>query len=180
MAPLSFWRRKAEIFLLCEANLDLGGRHALGMRSSEGGNPDSVAIATTPFFTVEAPQLWWRHLSEADERGVVLYADLMAESGAVLGSLDFLAETGGFVPGLAPGQEPINAIPEIEEGEGTPGELVTMTTDITAWQGENIRLRLYQHTTISEQGFFTIFDDICTGTHEESAVTWDEPNPDHR
>jgi hypothetical protein len=163
-----------------EEKLDLGGRHALGLRSSEAGDTSSVAIATTPFFTAEAPQLWWRHLSEADERGVVVYADLMAESGAVLASLDYPPQTGGFVPGLAPGQESIAALPEIEEGEGTPGELVTLITDITPWQGQIIRLRLYQQSALSGQGFFTLVDDICTGTHEELALEWDGPNPDHR
>lgn len=164
--------------LVGEDLLDFRGARALVMRSSHSGEVASVAIATTEPFLVESPHLWWYHLSEVGDDGVDLYADLMAE-GAVLGSLDDLAQTGGYVPALQDEHIPISGFPDIGYGDPTIGEMVWHVTDVEPWLGQEVRLRLYQHTTAEGQGFFTIIDDICMGTAFQAEFAWDEPNPDH-
>lgn len=164
--------------LVGEEQLLFGGERALVMRSSHAGETQSVSIATTAPFVIEEPHLWWWQLSEVDTAGIDFYADLMVGD-AVVASLDDLAVTGGFVPALKDEHIPITGFPEIGYGEPTLGELVWQVTDVEAWLGEEVRLRLYQHTTAEGQGFFTLVDDICVGSAFQADIAWNEPNPDH-
>ena len=50
---------------------------------------------------------------------------------------------------------------------------------MSPWAGESLRLRLYQHTRIQDNGFFTLFDDICAGTALTEGLAWGEPDPSH-
>ncbi len=152
-----------------EEDVAFRGERALAMRSNDAGEVGSVSIATTPLFAVEEPALFWWQLSEVDERGVYLGLDLISEDGAVLASAVLPPRTGGHVPGLEPGYAPIEGIPEIVVGEGTPGELVAQQIDVSAYLGQTVKLRFYQHTQMPGQGFFTLLDDICHGAPIEEA-----------
>ncbi|HJN75247.1 MAG TPA: hypothetical protein QGF58_15065 [Myxococcota bacterium] len=164
--------------LVGEELIDVRESRALVMRSSHAGDVDSVAIATTEPFVIEDDHLWWYQLSEVGAEGIDFYADLLV-GGAVLASLDDLAVTGGYVPALSSEHVPIAGFPDIGYGEPTEGELVWQVTDVQPWLGQEVRLRLYQHTKVEAQGFFTIVDDICLGAAFSSDIEWAEPNPDH-
>lgn len=147
-----------------EESLDYHGTHALVLRSNDAGDVDSVAITTSPGFTVEADSIWWWQLSEVDDPGISLVAEVLdPDTYAVLGRLDVPVETGGFIPGLEPDQDPIAGFPQITYGPGVPGELVRQVADLSLWDGQTIRLRFRQHTKVQDQGFFTVLDDICHG-----------------
>ncbi len=162
-----------------EELLGFDGWRALLMRSNDAGDTSSVSIATTDFFVVEDPHLWWWTLSEVDERGINLYADLLDENGTIVASLDLAVDTGGFVPTLSEGDDPIEGYEEITQGEPVVGELVQQVTDVSTWTGQSLRLRLYQHTRIQDNGFFTLFDDICAGTALTEGLAWGDPDPTH-
>ncbi|MCB9798040.1 MAG: hypothetical protein H6741_35630, partial [Alphaproteobacteria bacterium] len=159
----------------------LRGERALLMRSSDLGAVDSVAIATTPAFEVRSPELWWWGVSEVDERGVVLYADLLDVEGRQLASLDLPVATGGFVPALPETADPIEAIPEIGYKGARHGVLTRQVIDLSPFEGQTLRLRLYQHTRIPGSGFFTLVDDLCVGeaNGDEPRLEWGEPDPNH-
>ena len=155
-----------------EETLDLRGERALVLRSSHDGRVDSVAVATTPPFAIDPDrpgQLSWWQLSEVDDRGIALTADVLAEGDRVLVSLDLPVRTGGFLPALKPRHKPIEGFPEIIEGFGVPGELVRQSLDLAPFAGMQIRLRLFQHTLIERNGFFTVLDDVCQEPREASA-----------
>lgn len=168
-----------------EEDLDYRDEHALVLRSSHDGRVDSTAIATTALFDVEptddgTAHLWWWQLSEVDGSGIDLYADLIDESGAIVASLDLPVETGGFVPELLPSYDPIDGFPAITTSSYTQGALVQQVTDLTPWVGQRIKLRLYQHTRVENNGFFTVFDDLCLGTAGAGAdLAWGPPDPTH-
>ena len=166
-----------------EELLELPGYLSLLLRSSDAGEVSSLAIATTPSFTAGAGDLGWWTLSEADSRAVVLYADLLDGNGTILASLDLEAQTGGYVPALLEEHEPIEEYPDITHGEPTPGALVQQLTDLSPFAGQELRLRLYQHTAIEGQGFFTLFDDICAGAALAEVgverLEWGPPDPSH-
>ena len=167
-----------------EDALDYGDRHALVLRSSHDGRVESLEIATTPPFTIEdndgVAHLWWSQLSEVDADGVRIYADLLDETGTIVASLDVPVETGGFVPGLREDHAPIEGFEEIEHGPGQPGVLVRQVTDVGAFTEQALRLRIYQHTRVENNGFFTLFDDICLGaTGAAAPLAWGPPDPTH-
>ena len=71
-----------------------------------------------------------------------------------------------------------SAIVENDYDEGEPGVLTLQSIDMSDWVGETVRLRLYQHTIVEENGFFTVFDDICHGDGEAAdLLTWGAPDP---
>lgn len=149
-----------------EEAIELRGERALVLRSSHDGRVDSVAVATTPVFDVDpdAPgQLSWWQLSEVDDRGIALTADILDEDDTILTSLDLPVRTGGFLPALKPEHEPVDGFPEIIEDIGSAGVLVRQTLDLSPFGGLSIRLRLFQHTLVERNGFFTVLDDICLG-----------------
>ena len=156
--------------LVGEDEIELRDLRALVMRSSDLGEVSSVAVAITPEFRVEAPLLWWWQLSEVGLGGVAIDAELVDDSGAVVAALEVPAETGGYVPALQEHHEPIEAVPEIGYGEHSPGELTLQATDVSAFVGMDLSLRLYQHTLVPDNGFFTIIDDICHGQTPDSDV----------
>lgn len=166
-----------------EERLDYRDDHALVLRSSHDGDTASTAIATTPIWTIPdgAPQqLWWWQLSEVDSDGIELYADLIDPSGTIVASLDLPVETGGYLPGLQPSHQPIDGFDEIVEGPGQVGLLVRQSTDLSPFAGQRLRLRLYQHTRVENNGFFTVFDDLCVGAGEAPAdLSWGPPDPTH-
>ncbi|MCB9762588.1 MAG: hypothetical protein H6739_22505 [Alphaproteobacteria bacterium] len=163
-----------------EESLDWRGVRALALRSSHSGEVSSVSIATTPVFEVAAPELWWWQLSEVDARGLVLYADLLAEDGAQLASVDLPVETGGFIPALEDEHRRLPDFPEIDYGDPTPGRMVQQVIDMRAFEGQRVKLRLYQHTRLSENGFFSAFDDLCLGEAEaDPGLEWGPPDPSH-
>jgi len=146
-----------------EEDVAFRGARGLGLRSSHDGSVESVAIATTPLFEVIEPALFWWVMSEVDSRGVYLGVDIMTEDGVVLASAELPVDTGGHIPGLEPEHDPIAGFPEITEGEGTPGAFTAQQLDVSPWVGQVVKLRIYQHTQQEDQGFFTLFDDICHG-----------------
>lgn len=164
-----------------EEGIDFIDDWALVLRSSHDGDPDSVAIATSPTFVVEEPLLWWWQVSEVDGDGIALYADLMGPPGeGVLASMDIPVETGGNIPGKKLNYPPVEGYPEIHFGPGQPGVLTWQAVDMSDWIGEEVRLRLYQHTKIQINGFFTAFDDICHGPGEAAdALAWGPVDPTH-
>lgn len=164
-----------------EQALDLRGDRALVLRSNRDGAVESVAIATTRVFEVDAPELWWWALSEVDARGVTLYADLLDDAGRQLASLDVPVETGGFLPTLRGDAELIEEIPELGYEGGQPGALTRQVLDLSPYQGQRLKLRLYQHTRVEGSAFFTLVDDLCVGqAHgEEARLEWGEPDPTH-
>ena len=166
-----------------EEALDYRDDHALVLRSSHDGDTGSTAIATTPLWDIPedgSPQLWWWQLSEVDGDGIELYADLIDAAGTIVASLDVPVETGGYLPGLLPSHAPIDGFDEIVEGPGQVGELVLQSTDLTPFAGQRLRLRLYQHTRVENNGFFTVFDDLCLGAGEAPALlSWGPPDPTH-
>ena len=125
---------------------------------------DSVAFIESEPFEIVADELWWSQLSEVHGGGIALAAQLVdADSGTVLLEIDVPVETGGFIPALQDVHEPIDGFPEITWGEPTLGELVHQSADVSAFLGEEVVLRISQHTLIEHNGFFTILDDLCHG-----------------
>ena len=141
------------------------GDRALLMRSSEEGEVASIAIVTTLDFTVVEPHLTWWQLSEVDERGLVLAVDVLTVESTVLASA-LVPLLGGHEAGLQEDSEGIAELPELAAGPGTPGSFAGQYIDLSPWTGEEIKVRFYQHTLVEGSGFFTLVDDMCTGTVE--------------
>jgi len=135
------------------------------MRSSEEGEVASIAIVTTMDLTVLEPHLTWWQLSEVDERGLVFAVDVLTLESTVLASA-MVPPVGSHRPGLQEDSEGIEELPELAPGPGTPGVFAGQYLDLTPWLGEEIKVRFYQHTLVEGSGFFTLIDDLCTGTAE--------------
>ena len=149
--------------LVGEEALVFEGDHAALLRSSEDADPDTWGHLLTDPFVPVVPTLVFDQLSEVDDRGVELDLAILDEHGAVLQQQTVAVDTGGFVPGLPPGGEPLPDFPEIVQGGGTPGTFVQHVIDLTPyWQGgQTIQVRIRQHTRIEGAGFFTLLDDVC-------------------
>jgi hypothetical protein len=149
--------------LVGEEALIFEGDHAALLRSSEDADPDTWGHLVTDPFVPVVPTLVFDQLSEVDDRGVELDLAILDEYGVVLQQQTVPVETGGFVPGLPPGGQPLPDFPEIVQGGGTPGAFVQHVIDLTPyWQsGETIQVRIRQHTRIEGAGFFTLLDDVC-------------------
>ncbi len=160
-----------------EECVGFAGDWGVALRSDDDGDPASVAIVTTPVFTVEASDLFWSVLNEVDERGIYWALDVQDADGLVLASAVLPSSTGGHVPGLNSEQALIPDIPEIGIGLGTPGELVEQAVDLSPWHDESVRLRFYQHTVSPGNGFLTLLDQICAGTPPEHSerITLGDP-----
>ena len=48
---------------------------------------------------------------------------------------------------------------------------VAQLIDLTAFLGQEVKLRIYQHTREEDQGFFTLMDDLCHGEPIDEAQT---------
>ena len=168
-----------------EELLDYRDDRALVLRSSHDGDTESTAIATTPLFEVEADatgeaHLWWWQLSGVDGAGIELYADLIDEAGVIVASLDLEVVTGGFVPALQATHTPITGFEYITTESYRQGALVQQATDLSPFVGQRLKLRLYQSTRVPNNGFFTVFDDVCFGSTDEGPpAAWGPPDPTH-
>ena len=65
-------------------------------------------------------------------------------------------------------QAPIPSLPEIEYGEGRVGRFEAQRFDMTAFLDLEVSLRVYQHSLVEYSAFFTLLDDLCLGTNQES------------
>lgn len=164
--------------LTADRGIALNGDHALLMRSSQAGQIASVAIATTPVLRVTSPELLWFQLSEVSDKGLVFAVDVLTPESTVLASAILPVETGGHVPGLLDEADAIEGLPEIVVGAGVTGVLVGQAIDLSPWEGQDVKVRFYQHTLSEGNGFFTLVDDLCTGTADPrySRVALGEPS----
>ena len=166
--------------LIGEEQIELNDNRAVMMRSSAEGDPTSISIITTPYFEVTNTQLYWWQISEVGPTGVEIYADLINRDNIIVASIDIPVETGGYIPALDDSMEPIPGFEEISYGHATIGKLVAQVSDVSVFRGDELKLRIYQHTKQEGFGFFTIFDDICIGeSSSEQTLDWEPPNPNH-
>jgi hypothetical protein len=56
---------------------------------------------------------------------------------------------------------------EIQYGPGSVGQLVGQSFDLSSFLDIEIQIRIYQHTRIKNNAFFSLFDDLCLGWTEE-------------
>lgn len=158
-----------------EEQLDFDGTYALLLRSNPEGEPSSVASATLDPFVVEHAWLGWLQISEVDKTGVWTGAELLDLDGGILARLDIPPRTGGFIPGLRDELDPIEAIPNITLDAPQVGALVPQRVDMSPWLGESVSLRLLQHTALTGNGFFTVYDRICLDAEVEGEeLGWQE------
>jgi len=149
--------------LVGEEDLEFSGEYAALLRSSEDADPDTWGhLVTNPFVPV-VPTLVYDQLSEVDDRGVELEVAILDAHGVVLQQQSVPVETGGYLPGLPPGGEPLDGFPDVVEGGEMAGSFVQHVVDLTPyWEaGETIQVRFRQHTTVDGVGFFTLLDDVC-------------------
>jgi len=149
--------------LLGEEDIEFFGQYALVIRSNDDGDTDTWGSITTNPFVPQTPSFTIQQISEVDERGVELELQILDVQGELLHAEQLPVESGGHVPGLAEGQEPIEGFPEIQLGSQQAGSFVLTVADLSAWYeaGETIQVRVRQRTLVQGVGFFTLLDDLC-------------------
>jgi hypothetical protein len=149
-----------------EEDLWFHGRRAVMIRSNDDGDRLTVGVITTDAFVPRGSVFVVDQLSEVGGEGIDLELRVVdAASGDVLETFDVPVHTGGYIPELGPQHSEIPGFPEITLLGGAAGEFVRETFDLTAYgdADRRIRVQLRQHTTVDDNGFFTVLDNLCDG-----------------
>ena len=149
--------------LVGEDDIEFSGDHAALLRSNEAADSQTWGQLITDPFVPAVPIFSFDQLSEVDDRGIELEISILDEYDNVLQSQMLTVETGGFVPGLPPGADPLDDFPEIVVGGTQTGTFVHHEFDLTPyWQAsQTIQVRFRQHTLVDGVGFFTLLDNVC-------------------
>lgn len=148
-----------------EDGVDFHGDFALLIRSNDAGDPETTAVVRTLPFVPNNPLFVVDQLSEVGSEGIALSARVLSEDGEELELWELDVVTGGYVPALEEWHEPIEGFPEITDDSAQAGEFTRQYLDTSPWQeaGEAIVLEFRQHTRVQNNGFFTLFDNLCDG-----------------
>ena len=149
--------------LLGEEALPFDGDRAVLLRSAWGDLGTVAQLRTVPFRPGEATFVM-DQLSEVGEGFIDLEVMILdAETGDAFEIVDIPIATGGFVPELPDGGDPIEEVPEITATGGRPGQFIRSTIDLTDyWLGRvEIQIQFRQQTLVQHNGFFTLLDNLC-------------------
>jgi|GEM_PF-3435588 len=149
--------------LVGEESISFYGDFAVIIRSNDRGDPDTWGSVTTNPFVPEASEFIIDQLSEIDVQGIELELQILDASGEIILTQQLPVETGGHVPCLDDGQEPIDGAPQIREGRPHAGSFVRTVVDLSPYyyRGEEIQVRIRQRTLVDGAGFFTLLDNLC-------------------
>jgi hypothetical protein len=152
-----------------EQGVSFHGDYALLIRSNDAGDPDSSAVVRTLPFVPQNPFFVVDQMSEVGEEGVELSVRVLTPDLELLEEWSLPVVTGGYVPALEEGHQPIEGFPQITLDSAEPGIFVRQYLETSPWQesGEEIVLEFWQHTLVENNGFFTLFDNLCDGLPDD-------------
>jgi len=148
-----------------EDGVDFAGDYALLIRSNDAGDPGSIAVVRTLPFVPQNPLFIMDQMSEVGSEGIALSLRVLTGEGELIDERELAVHTGGYVPALEDWHQPIDGFPEITVDSATPGEFTRDYLDTSVWyEAETeIVLEFRQHTLAEQNGFFTLFDNLCDG-----------------
>ena len=148
-----------------EAGVSFHGDYALLIRSNDAGDPESTAVVRTLPFVPQNPFFVVDQMSEVGVEGIELSVRVLTPELDALDEWSLPVVTGGYIPALEEGHLPIDGFPQITLSSAEPGTFVRQYLETSPWQesGEEIVLEFRQHTLVENNGFFTLFDNLCDG-----------------